>query len=87
LLLLRVIGWIVEAEDVTHLSRRTMLGPAYVVDAASVRGHSEAAALGNPEVPSDGAALLFVGAIVSLLTVRKPSQPEPQLRAQSAIAA
>jgi EmrB/QacA subfamily drug resistance transporter len=34
-----------------------------------------------------GAALLFVGAIVSLLTVRKPSHPEPQLRAESAVAA
>jgi hypothetical protein len=55
LLLLRVIGWIVEAEDadVTQLSRRTMLGPAYVVDVASVLGHSEAAAFGNLEVPSE----------------------------------
>jgi hypothetical protein len=33
-----------------------------------------------------GAALLFVGATVSLLTVRKPSHREPQLRAESAVA-
>jgi EmrB/QacA subfamily drug resistance transporter len=52
----------------------------------------------NPDYPNQfvhgyhralyvGAALLFVGAIVSLLTVRKPSHPEPQLRAESAVAA
>jgi arylformamidase len=36
-----------------------MLGPAYVVDATSVRGHIDADALGNLEVPSDMERLLF----------------------------